>query len=241
MDIKINKTPVGTLRYPHHSHRRYEIMHYTQGQGHMWTESGEIPFSGGTVIIIPPGCRHGSESEGEFVNISIEYDFDGLLAIESPTAIYGSESDDAAHLVRMIWKNRHGNEGYLHSLCTAYTQYLLERIDVGGKISLCVRKIIADISEEAFNPEIDLPAILHSSGYAEDYIRACFKREVGKTPVEFLTDIRMEHASYLIDIYKDTLSLSEISLRCGYFDYIYFSKKFKEYTGLSPRDYRNGR
>jgi mannose-6-phosphate isomerase-like protein (cupin superfamily) len=41
MQIKIHKTPSGTVRYPHHRHRNYEIMHYIRGRGKMWTEKGE--------------------------------------------------------------------------------------------------------------------------------------------------------------------------------------------------------
>ena len=40
------------------------------------------------------------------------------------------------------------------------------------------------------------------------------------------------------DIYQDNLSLSEIAEKCGYLDYVYFSKKFKSVMGLSPREYR---
>lgn len=88
------------------------------------------------------------------------------------------------------------------------------------------------------DPEIDLIKILLTSGYSEDYIRACFKKITGKTPTDFLTDVRIKHACYLIDIYKDTLTLSEIAEQCGYVDYIYFSKKFKTVMGMSPRVYR---
>ncbi|MBQ9760845.1 MAG: AraC family transcriptional regulator, partial [Clostridia bacterium] len=69
--------------------------------------------------------------------------------------------------------------------------------------------------------------------------RSCFKKITGKTPNEFLTEIRIKHACYLIDIYQDNLSLSEIAEKCGYLDYIYFSKRFKLVTGISPREYRN--
>ncbi|MBQ8146607.1 MAG: AraC family transcriptional regulator [Clostridia bacterium] len=68
---------------------------------------------------------------------------------------------------------------------------------------------------------------------------ACFKKVTGKTPNEFLTVIRIEHACFLMDIYHSKLSLAKISEQCGYLDYIYFSKKFKSIMGVSPRKYRN--
>ena len=70
-------------------------------------------------------------------------------------------------------------------------------------------------------------------------IRSCFKVATGKTPNEFLTDVRIKHACFLINIYHNELSLAEISERCGYLDYIYFLKKFKSVTGVSPREYKN--
>ena len=85
---------------------------------------------------------------------------------------------------------------------------------------------------------INLTEILQKSGYSEDYIRSVFKKLTGKTPHEFLTDIRMNHACFLIDVYKDTLLLSQIAEKCGYLDYVYFSKIFKSVKGVSPKSYR---
>lgn len=240
MEIKINKTPEGILSYPCHSHRQYEVMYYTRGEGVMRTEDGDIPFSEGTVIIIPPKLSHGSFSERGFENISIEYGFEGRFAFDSPVVIQGSLDDDGAKLALMIFENKCGSEEYLSTLCRAYSQYLADRCDVKSAVSEQVRKIAEKIAADAFNPETDVSAHLRKSGYAEDYIRMRFRREMGKTPIAFLTELRIKHACYLIDIYKNTLSLSEIAERCGYFDYVYFSKRFKEYVGLSPREYMKG-
>ncbi|MBQ6894979.1 MAG: helix-turn-helix transcriptional regulator [Clostridia bacterium] len=78
---------------------------------------------------------------------------------------------------------------------------------------------------------------MKKSGYSEDYIRSQFKLFTGKTPVEFLTETRINHACYLIDIYKDSMNLSEISEKCGYTDYVYFSRQFKKVMGISPKNY----
>ena len=239
MDIIINKTVEGTRAYPHHRHKRYEIMHYVKGTGEMWTERGTLPFSEGTVIIMPPDLLHGSHSEGDFVNISIEWDFGGLLATDSPTVIPSDGNAEGEQLARMIWENRLGSKAYLHALCIAYAQYLLQKIRVENDRTGCIKRIVEKISDGALSPDIRLSEILRRSGYAEDYVRACFKSEIGKTPTAYLTELRIKHACYLIDVYRDTLPLSQIAERCGYTDYVYFSKKFKEYTGLSPRQYRD--
>jgi AraC-like DNA-binding protein len=81
--------------------------------------------------------------------------------------------------------------------------------------------------------------LLQKSGYAEDYIRSHFKKVTGKTPNGFLTDIRIKHATFLIEIYANTLSLQSIAEQCGYLDYVYFSKTFKSILGVSPKEYKN--
>jgi YesN/AraC family two-component response regulator len=41
----------------------------------------------------------------------------------------------------------------------------------------------------------------------------------------------------MIDLYGGVLNMSEIAEKCGYTDYVYFSRSFKEVKGLSPREY----
>lgn len=233
----INKTVEGTKEYPRHNHKRYEIMHYVSGSGFMWTERGELPFSEGTVIVMPPDVLHGSVSTDCFVNVSIESDFDGLFFFDTPLSMQ-CEGDDGSKLIDMIWANRYGNDAYLHSLCVAYARYLLQKAKPEGGMSRSVGRIVKLISDGACDPETDVAEILRQSGYAEDYIRMRFRQEVGKTPIAFLTELRIKRACYMIDLYKDVLTLSEIAEKCGYTDYVYFSKKFKEYVGVSPNSYK---
>ena len=115
--------------------------------------------------------------------------------------------------------------------------FLLQNLQVEDGIRAAVKSICDAIVREAFSG-IDLAGLLAASGYSEDYIRARFRQITGKTPHEYLTEIRIDRARFLIDVYGATLPLSEIAVRCGYGDYVYFSKKFKALTGLSPRQYR---
>ena len=204
----------------------------------MRCDGGEIPFSKGTVILVPPSVIHGSYSSSEFVNISFQSDFGGLFLLDRPVVITGAEDDEGGALARIIYENRFKNQAYLHSLSVAYASYVLEKMSAETRVAGFVRELVEKISAEAFNTEISLSKILADSGFAEDYARAIFKRVTGKTPVAFLTGMRINRARHLIDIYGKTLSLSEVAQRCGYLDYVYFSKRFKELVGVSPRGYK---
>ena len=149
-----------------------------------------------------------------------------------------NDTREGRTLAKLIYENRYGNKAYLESLCTAYICFLTQRFEIEHLIDRTVKKIISEISENALDPAVNLTEILQKSGYSEDYIRSVFKKFTGKTPHEFLTDIRMNHACFLIDVYKNELSLSEIAEKCGYLDYVYFSKIFKSVKGVSPKSYR---
>ena len=80
MNYRVTCTDNGVIQYPMHSHKNFEIMLYIEGQGYMRTEQGDIPFSKGTVIIVPPNINHGSVSQNGFKNISMEGEFKGYLS-----------------------------------------------------------------------------------------------------------------------------------------------------------------
>lgn len=237
MNLHINITGNGVTTYPLHKHKYYEIMLYLAGNGCLRTEQSKLPFSPGTIIIIPPDLIHGSASDYGFKNISIGGDFQHLLYTDQPVILKDNDAQEGKELATMIFNNRYGNHDFLTGLCNAYLHFLLQHIQTPTPISQAVSKIISRITEQAADPSLNLPALLHESGYAEDYIRAQFKKITGQTPVEFLTRIRIDHACYLINIYGTSVPLLHIAELSGYEDYTYFSRKFRQLRGFSPRDY----
>jgi AraC-like DNA-binding protein len=115
----------------------------------------------------------------------------------------------------------------------------MQNLTVEDAISMSVRTIAGDISERFLDSSLSLSELLKRSGYAEDYIRAHFKRIIGKTPTAFLHELRIKHACYLIETYHHILPLSEIAAQCGYTDYVLFSKRFKTIIGMSPKEFKD--
>lgn len=64
-----------------------------------------------------------------------------------------------------------------------------------------------------------------------------FKEVTGKTPKEYINDIRIDKACGLI---KNTdMTVTEIALCCGFSDMNYFSRYFKMRIGMPPTKYLN--
>lgn len=63
-----------------------------------------------------------------------------------------------------------------------------------------------------------------------------FQEAVGMSPVQYAQQLRVERAKALLE--STRLSLEEITGRCGYGDVSTFSKTFKRWAQVTPREYR---
>lgn len=68
------------------------------------------------------------------------------------------------------------------------------------------------------------------------YLSRLFLNYTGETIMQFVNRTRMELASTLLR--DTTIPMSEVMERAGFSDYSYFSKTFRKYKGMSPRNYR---
>lgn len=236
--IFVTLTPKGTIRYPLHQHSYWEVSCYLSGRGHLATANGDIPFEEGSIIIVPPRTVHGSVSENGFVNIAIGGDFSHLFLFQEPVALRDNAAREGQTLAKLILRNRYANREYLSTLCTAYVHFLLQNAQCGSRISRVVAELITGITEHFSDPHFTPAPLLRSSGYAEDYIRTQFKNATTLTPVQFLTRTRITHAQKLLEIYGGSITVAEAALACGFEDPVYFSKRFKQLTGVSPDQYK---
>ena len=75
-------------------------------------------------------------------------------------------------------------------------------------------------------------------GVESSYFSRMFKQETGKNLMLYIAEKRVAKArEYMED---KNINLTEIAFLTGYDDYTYFSKVFKKFTGVSPREYRHG-
>lgn len=239
VNIDIGITKDGVKTYPPHMHETWEIMTYLYGTGYLYTPGMNYPFKPGAIILVPPRTTHGSVSKSGFKNISIGGDFNKLLLYNKPILIHDDSKNTGTNLAKIIYDNRFAGSEFLHELCTSYIFFLLQSMSFKTETYAAIDKIIGEINDSAFDSAINLNEILNKSGYSEDYIRSQFKLFTGKTPTAFLTEIRINRARFLISVYGKSLSLQEIAESCGFCDYVYFSRKFKEYSGISPLGYLN--
>ena len=90
--------------------------------------------------------------------------------------------------------------------------------------------------EEHYYQNLMLADVAQKVGISAGYLSTLFQRQLSKGFVDYLNEIRIEHAcTYLQQNYLKTY---EIAYKVGFKDEKYFSKVFKKIKGQSPSEYR---
>lgn len=123
-----------------------------------------------------------------------------------------------------------------------YIRMLLKKI-IGVRDTISGRRY-SDIIEIAkdqirktyMSDEISLNTIAAEVGTSPSYFSSIFSKEMGKTFVEYLTEIRMDRAKELLMC--SSMKISEIGYEVGYKDPHYFSYIFKKTQNCTPKEFR---
>ena len=78
---------------------------------------------------------------------------------------------------------------------------------------------------------------LNTLPFSAGYVKKVFKKETGLTPLQYLTDKRLENAASNLTMSGGRGNISEIAYQCGFSEPLYFSRLFKRKYGVSPRSY----
>lgn len=110
------------------------------------------------------------------------------------------------------------------------------RCKKNNKQTKLVNEILKYIDENYMDNKLTLSTISERLYFSPNYLSAVFKDSMGIGFLEFLTNYRMEKAKKLLADIK--YKIYEISSAIGYSDSHYFSRIFKECTGMTPTEYR---
>lgn len=90
---------------------------------------------------------------------------------------------------------------------------------------------------EHYHQTIELSTLAEISGISEGHFCRVFKNHTHLRPIEYIINLRIERAKDLL-LEKPEKQISHISVLVGYSSSSYFSKNFKEKTGMTPDEYR---
>lgn len=90
--------------------------------------------------------------------------------------------------------------------------------------------------KQNFRENCTLTQIAAQVNMNPSYFSRIFSKKTGKSFINYLTDIRIEHAKKLLITSNNPIA--NISEQSGYKNQYYFSNAFKRMTGLSPNEWR---
>jgi len=88
-----------------------------------------------------------------------------------------------------------------------------------------------------FSHDISIDDVAKSVGVSRSHLYRVFMSNVGKSPIDYLTEYRINEACNLLR--NSSLSIAEVAISVGFFDQFYFSRVFKKAVGVPPSRYLN--
>ena len=109
----------------------------------------------------------------------------------------------------------------------------------GRRYSDIIQTAKERIEQDYMSEDISLNSVAAEVCMSPSYFSSVFSKEMGKTFIEYLTEVRMEKAKQYLAC--SSMKTSEISYEVGYKDPHYFSYIFKKTQGCTPKEYRAAR
>lgn len=213
----------------------------TAGRGEVLSDGRWTPFSQSTAALSPAHAVHGARSlAGEPFSICwIGYEerpgTTPLLAVEAPVFTQVEHRPilwAVLGLCHEVLGSAH--PAIMHQMVTVLDS-LVRRITASGQIDERLRKLWECVDSDLAHPWTvdECAARLHISAV---HLRRLCRRELGHSPQDRLTLLRMRRAAQLLHTGRDPVKM--IAGKVGYENEFAFSTAFKRIMGMSPTDFR---
>ncbi len=253
--------------YPLHSHpedhdfkwktgrvlNEYQLIYITAGSG--WFESNSVKqqISAGTIILLFPGERHRYRPSGitgwdeywiGFKGRIMDDLVSGDFFSPSHPCIHLGINEQAFNLFNLIIEGTKREEGGYQSQISGATLHLLGTIHAGNRANLIedrekhtlinkARLLFRSNITNEFSPEQAAKELM--IGYSN--FRKLFKTYTGISPGQFYIQLKIEKAKEMLS--NPAIPIKEIAYELCFESHFYFSKLFKEKTGLTPTAFRS--
>ncbi len=202
----------------------------------------------GDLIFIPQGAKYRSTwgKEGKNVYISVRFDFDPMMGFQNPETLMLQKfpKENFKNLASDLFSAYRYFKGEVHEQlyalsifysCLSFLLPFLKRAPLptnDRRLSPAIDYIRTHLSEDT-----PVPTLARLCNMSEPNLYLLFRRQMNETPVEYKNRLRIERAQQLLLLHPD-MPIEQISDAVGYETAAYFRRRFKDFTGESPKEYR---
>ena len=126
--------------------------------------------------------------------------------------------------------------GILPYLVTEHSQDDEQLDDFGGTAPLWLQKACYQMKHYPVSLQEGLPRLIQLAGVHPSHLARVLKSLTGKTPTEYINDLRLARAALLLT--TTPLSIGQIAGECGFDQLSYFYRLFGKRYGHSPHAHR---
>jgi signal transduction histidine kinase/ligand-binding sensor domain-containing protein/DNA-binding response OmpR family regulator len=113
----------------------------------------------------------------------------------------------------------------------------INAIDLKSNDEVIMERVLSAIDENMSDPDFNVDALARCVGFSRAHLYRKIK-EITDLPVKiFIRDIRLKQAAKLLK--KQSYTISEIAYAVGFSNVNYFTTVFKEFYGMTPKEYKN--
>lgn len=245
--------------YGPHRHLRIEINYVKKGNCILHLDRESISFREGETMIITSGINHSFEAGTEGTTL-MQLEFLPEIFSQFDPQAKGKFTDFASvmlfseenrlikivnnirimQVVQRIVNELKQKGQYYHYLVVMYYAELLiliYRYMDESYLPICsnesLKKAISFIRLN-YPSDITVTEVAQQAGVGERHLRNLFSRHLDLSPLDYLHQIRINKS---IELLRNTeLSVKEICFQCGFKSPQYFSRVFKQQTGITPRE-----
>lgn len=245
---------------PPHWHKEFEIVRVLSGKFRLFLNNVEYILSQGDIALVSCGTLHRGEPQ-DCIYECIVFDL-GMLRrhqkdIISPYVLpIMNETLTANGLI-------HPDNSMLYSSISALFTAMREQVNCyelsvysllfrifallyeNGLLFKAERRragrqtdailSLLDWIDVHYHESISLQQLSGHCGMNEKYLCRLFKEYTDRTPIDYVNHLRIENACH--ELAAGNKSITETAFDCGFNDLGYFSRTFKKYKGLTPKEY----
>ena len=114
-------------------------------------------------------------------------------------------------------------------------QALIKPVELKSSDQTLLEKVIRIVNDNIDNPELNVEMLADGAGMSRVHMHRKLKELTGQSARDFIKSVRLKQAADLLTSKK--LTVSEVAYALGFSNISHFSNAFKEFYGMSPRDY----
>ncbi len=230
------------FEFPTHIHYNYELILVERGAMVVTVGDREYLLSRGEAVLVFPNQIHSMSTPKSSRHSLIVFD-PGLVSAYTQK-VEGTFPKDSKFtlsqsLFEMFVKLDQGTDiltlkGTLYLICAAFHEN--REYSVTDKVLNALSYRIFRYIQESYASDCTLAGLALEMGYDYSYLSRYFKRVIGISFNEYVNQVRVSHACYLMT--NSAMNMIEISSECGFKSVRSMNRNFKDITGETPSDYK---